>query len=190
MRQMLVRATARAKTLVVLAALAMTIGWVSLARTSDTTVASPSVITVDGVPDSCPVTKRPVASFVPPAGYPAEAGPSRFWFGTAKLWTSLPADGTWKGLGHYTPDDPTFRQKLFFFRQGYKLKEEASPNLTITGRRIDAPASPLQTDQANGSWQSERYPFMVTGVNFPTLGCWEITADYHGDKLTFVVWLE
>jgi hypothetical protein len=29
----------------------------------------------------------------------------------------------------------------------------------------------------------------VTGVNFPTLGCWELTADYQGDRLTFVVWV-
>jgi len=190
MRRIPVRATARVTTLVVLTIWPITIAWISLARTSGASVASSSLIAADGLPNSCPVTKRSVSSFLPPSGYPAEAGPDRFWFGTAKLWTSLPADGTWKGLGHYTPDDPTFRQKLFFFRQGYKLREEPSPKLTVTGRRINASASPLQSDKANGSWQDKRYPFMVTGVNFPTLGCWEITADYHGDKLTFVVWLE
>jgi hypothetical protein len=43
---------------------------------------------------------------------------------------------------------------------------------------------------ANAGWQDdEEHPFMVTGVNFPTLGCWEVTGDYHGDNLTFVVWV-
>jgi len=28
---------------------------------------------------------------------------------------------------------------------------------------------------------------MVTGINIPTLGCWEITAHYQGEELTFVV---
>jgi hypothetical protein len=93
-------------------------------------------------------------------------------------------------LGHYTPDDPTFRQKLFFWRQGYKLSSESQPNLKVTGRRMDGFAPPLQSDRPNGSWQDKRYPFIVTGVNFPTLGCWEVTAAYREGKLTFVVWLE
>jgi hypothetical protein len=31
--------------------------------------------------------------------------------------------------------------------------------------------------------------FIVTGINFPTLGCWEITARYENDELTFVLWI-
>lgn len=31
---------------------------------------------------------------------------------------------------------------------------------------------------------------MLTGVHVPTPGCWEITGDYEGDKLSFVVWVE
>jgi len=30
---------------------------------------------------------------------------------------------------------------------------------------------------------------MVAGVFIPTLGCWEITGDYKGDKLSYVVWV-
>jgi hypothetical protein len=29
----------------------------------------------------------------------------------------------------------------------------------------------------------------VTGINFPTIGCWEITGRYENDALTFVVWV-
>jgi hypothetical protein len=28
---------------------------------------------------------------------------------------------------------------------------------------------------------------MLLGVNFPTLGCWEITGHYQGQELIFVV---
>jgi hypothetical protein len=30
---------------------------------------------------------------------------------------------------------------------------------------------------------------MLTGVYMPTPGCWEITGEYKGQKLRFVVWL-
>ncbi len=142
------------------------------------------------VPKACPISKPPVRPFETPSPYPAKTSPDRFWFGTVKLWTSLPADGTWRGLPHYTPSDPTFRQKLFFWREGYNRHTESSPHLIVTGRRLDASAPPLAADEANAGWQDDKeHPFMVTGVNFPSLGCWEVTGDYHGDKLTFVVWL-
>jgi hypothetical protein len=69
-----------------------------------------------GIPDTCPVTKPEDQPFVPPPPYLAKAPIGMFWYGTDELWTLLHADGTWAGLPHYTPDDPTFRQKLFFWR--------------------------------------------------------------------------
>jgi hypothetical protein len=30
---------------------------------------------------------------------------------------------------------------------------------------------------------------MLTGVYTPTPGCWEITGDYKGQKLSYVVWV-
>lgn len=197
MLPMLLRLTAQSTTLVLLAASAMGTGLMAFTaatnnRTSLWTNRSQSSAPLlpNGVPKSCPVTKPALPPFVPPPGYPAEPGPDYFWFGTLKLWTNLPADGAWRGLGHYTPDDPTFRQKLFFWRQGYKVTSESRPALKVTGRRMDGPAPALQRDRPNGSWQDNRYPFIVTGVNFPTLGCWEVTAAYREDKLTFIVWLE
>jgi len=47
----------------------------------------------------------------------------------------------------------------------------------VTGRRLDASAPPLQADNANAGWQDKQRPFIVTGVNFPTLGCWEVTGN-------------
>jgi len=141
------------------------------------------------VPSSCPVTKAVDHPFVPPAPYAEKPSVGQFWFGTDRLWTTLPMTGTWWGLPHYTPTDPTYRQKLPFWRQGYDPHTEPQPNLTVTGRRIDGPAGPLQSDgKANGSWTKDDQ-FIMTGINLPTLGCWEITGHYENDELTFVIWV-
>jgi hypothetical protein len=140
-------------------------------------------------PETCPVTKPSDQPFVPPLPYPTKASKGSFWFGTDHLWTALPVDGTWKRLPHYTPSDPTFRQKLFWWRRGYDWHTEPQPKLTATGRRLDSSAPPLLSDRANNGWVQEDQPFMVVGINFPTLGCWEIKGHYQDDELTFVVWV-
>jgi hypothetical protein len=145
---------------------------------------------VSGLPKSCPVTKPADQSFVPPAPHPVRPSLDQFWFGTERLWTALPVTGTWRGLGHYTPDDPTFRQKLAFWRRGYDPHAHPLPNLKVSGRRIDAAAEPLQSDErANGSW-TKNDQFIMTGINFPTTGCWEITGRFDNDELTFVIWVD
>ena len=144
----------------------------------------------DDVPRTCPTTKPPARPFVPPPPYPPTADHGQFWFGTEKLWTQLGADGIWKGLPHYTPDDPTFRQKLFWWRQGYDVQAEPYPKLKITGKRLDSSAPPvLLADHASNGWQQPEKPFMVVGINLPTLGCWEITGQYQDAQVTYVVWV-
>jgi hypothetical protein len=143
----------------------------------------------DDVPDTCPVTKPYQTSlFVPPSPYPAKASPGMFWFGTDRLWTSLKENPIWK-LGRAAPNDPTLREKLFYWRQGYSVDTEPQPTLTVTGRRLDSPAQPLLADKASNGWVNRNQPFIVTAVNFPTVGCWEVTARYTADDLTFVVWI-
>jgi len=144
-------------------------------------------LTTPVAPDSCPVTKPSERPFVPPSLHFTKLAADRFWFGTDRLWTILPLNGT-LGLGHYTSSDPTFREKLPFWRQGYDPHAEPRPNLTVSGKRIDAIAPPLQTDgKGNGSW-TKNDQFIMTGINFPTAGCWQITGRYNDDELTFVVW--
>jgi hypothetical protein len=144
---------------------------------------------IPAAPNTCSVTKLANQPFVPPPPYPAKPSRGEFWFGTDRLWTALPVNGTWSRLPHYTPGDPTFRQKLAFWRQGYDPHTEPRPNLTVSGRRIDSLAGPLQTDgKGIGSWTKDDQ-FIGTGINFPTTGCWEITGRYENDELTFVVWV-
>ena len=127
---------------------------------------------------------------VPPPPYPAKAPRGAFWYGTSQLWTILGDKGKWSGLPHYTPADPTFRQKLFWWHQGYDWDAEPRPRLVITGRRLDGPAPPLMSDPATGGYREEDWKsFMVVGINLPTLGCWEIKGRYENAELTFVVWV-
>jgi hypothetical protein len=130
--------------------------------------------------ETCPVTKRPSEPLVPPSPYPVELGAGQFWFGTKELWTNLPIEGTWKGLP----------QKIFWWREGYDWRAENPPELTVTGRRLDGNAPLLVPAHANAGWTSDAsHPFMVVAFDIPTFGCWEITGDYKGDRLTLVVWV-
>jgi hypothetical protein len=38
-------------------------------------------------------------------------------------------------------------------------------------------------------WVHPDQQYMIVGINFPALGCWEITAHYEDDELIFVIWL-
>jgi hypothetical protein len=80
-----------------------------------------------------------------------------------------------------------YRDKVFWWRKGYDWRTENPPQLKVSGKRLDAPAPPLYADGANAAFI--KIPAIVTGIDIPTIGCWEITGDYKGDKLTFVVWV-
>lgn len=151
-------------------------------------VSQSSAQTVEEPPDTCPVVKPSEPPFLPPAPYPSDG---LVWIGSPKLWTDIPRSGTWRGLPHYTPEDTGFRQKLLWWSKGYDWRTESPPELRITGKRLDGPASPLSTDpHANAGWTNDRdHPFMVTGIFIPTLGCWKITGHYRGEELSYVVWV-
>lgn len=144
--------------------------------------------TTDEPPKSCPVTRPPNPPFVPPAPYPSDGS---VWIGSPKLWTNIPRSGTWPGLGHYNPDDPRYHQKLFWWSEGYDWRKENPPNLTMSGKRLDGPAPPLSADPlANAGWTGDPdHSFIVDGIFIPTLGCWKITGRFHGQELSYVVWV-
>jgi hypothetical protein len=144
----------------------------------------------DVAPESCPVTKPFQTSlFVPPAPYEAETAKTQFWFGTDRLWTNLPINGIWKGLPlDTTARHSTFSQKLFWWRQGYNAHAEPLPKLAVSGKPLDSPVPPLSVARATNALLSHGSAMLV-GLNFPILGCWEITGRYEDDELTFVVWV-
>jgi len=130
---------------------------------------------------SCPATQSPLQPFVPPLLYPRDLDARRFWIGTNKLWTDLPFDGVWRGSGH----------KIFWWRQDYDWRKEIPPQFTVRGRRLDGAAHFLEPVRGNAGWTNDaNHPFMVVAFDLPTDGCWEITGDYGGDRLSFVVLVE
>jgi hypothetical protein len=134
--------------------------------------------------DTCPVTQPPDPRFIPPNPYPASPHASMFWYGSEGLWTAVPANGEWAALPHNAEG---YTQKVFWWREGYSWQEEPEPQLSVTGRRLDAPAPPLNVSTATNAFAEDIQSAMLVGVDFPTLGCWEITGQYGGHELSFVV---
>ncbi|HEY0604717.1 MAG TPA: hypothetical protein VGD58_17495, partial [Herpetosiphonaceae bacterium] len=112
--------------------------------------------------------------------------PQYAWYGTEQLWTTIPKNGVWDGLPH-NPEGYT--QKVLWWREGYVWTEEPQPALTMTGRRLDAPAPELNVSRATNAYADDIKSAMLVGVDFPSLGCWEIRGTYADQTLSFVVWV-
>jgi hypothetical protein len=140
-------------------------------------------------PASCPVTV-PADPFTPPGPY--ELDENSFWLGTEKLWTVLRKSGVWEwaphAAGHEHQVQP-LTEKTFWMSGDYSWDSELYPELKVTGRRLDRFAPPLLTLAATNAFPGPAAA-MLTGVYVPTPGCWEITGDYKGQKLSFVVWVK
>lgn len=132
---------------------------------------------------TCPVTKAPEPPFVPPAPY-AQARGRSFDLGTAKLWVTVYSD-PWRNLPLW-PEG--YRQKIVWWSEGYNARADPKPAISISGRRLDGSAPPMVVTGANGSWTN--VDFIMSGVNFPTKGCWEIKGAFKGAEVTFIVSVE
>jgi hypothetical protein len=133
-----------------------------------------------GVSGSCPVTRAAERRFAEPS--PSSA--SRFWYGSEALAVLLKTGGTWRGMG----PERRYRDKLFWWRQGFDGRTEPWPELVVTGRKLDGEAPPADVSRATNARHSDFGGWaMLTAVEFPARGCWELTGRYGGQKLSFVV---
>jgi hypothetical protein len=141
---------------------------------------------IDPPPD-CPVTQPPNPGFNPSPPYPREAPyTSEFWFGSDGLWTAVPKSGVWYDL---PLNSDGYTQKIFWWSEKFSIRDEPEPDLSVSGRRLDAQAVPLNVSRATNAFAGDIKTAMLVGVDFPTTGCWEITGDYKGAELSFVVWI-
>jgi hypothetical protein len=142
-------------------------------------------------PATCPITQPPSQPFIPASPYPTEHSADGFWLGSEKLWTMRRKDGIWRGYWVVDAESgirhEIYYDKVFWWRKGYDWRTENPPELKVTGKRLDSPAPLFYVNHANPAYI--KIPAMVTGVDIPTVGCWEITGDYKGDELKFVVWV-
>lgn len=121
---------------------------------------------------ACPVTS-------PNGLAPPGEQPSPDYLSNGQLWTVLWPSGKViferGGPGAIHPDG-SLEMKWGWWR-GVKGQ------LTITGRRLDAPAAPLRADIPSGYGESG---FQATGLTFSSAGCWEVTGRVGEAELTFV----
>ena len=123
---------------------------------------------------ACPLT-RPNGSNPPRQRGPGQASPLSH--GNGRLWVELYRRGVIRpaNYGRALPNG-TIAVK-FPWTRGVEGR------LTITGRRLDAPAPPARARIPKGYG---RTGFQSTAVLFPTTGCWEVTGRVAGASLTFV----
>ena len=137
-------------------------------------------------PASCPATTPPAHPFTPPAWY--EPADDDFWLGSEKLWTEGNKSGVWEWEPN-KPGEEHLTVKICWGSVDYYWRTEPRPNLTVTGRRLDGEAPPLLTSTTHIGGPNAGHGFMLSGVYVPTPGCWEITGENRGEKLSFVVWV-
>ena len=84
-----------------------------------------------------------------------------------------------------------------FWRVGFDWRKEGRPRLTVVARRLDH-NGPLVWNDLPGSGFMEgeglEGMFMVTGIDIPSSGCWEIAARYIAEPdiqtLSYTVWVD
>lgn len=124
----------------------------------------------------CPVT-RPDTAPTPPGsrlfGWRNSHGNGKLWVGG--LWE----DGVVAADHRFIQEDGSVDMKFGWWRS-------ISGDLTITGRRLDEQAPPLEAHIPSGYGDTG---FQATGVTFPTEGCWEVTGKVGTTTLTFVTFV-
>jgi len=102
-------------------------------------------------------------------------------YGNGSLWVG----GLWpNGVVIMTRDDVGADGRLGMKFGWYRL---TSGYLTITGRRLDAPAPPASGLTFPGGYGLTG--FDASGVNYPTEGCWQATGRVGRVALTFVTFV-
>jgi hypothetical protein len=138
-------------------------------------------------PANCATTRADDSNFVPPPPYaPVAPFRGRFWYGTEALWAMPSADGLWHGL--VTPQG--IGNKVFWWSREWDWRHDMKPELTVTARRLDADAPSVRVSPAtNAHNAADIHHAMLVGLNIPMPGCWELTGEYKGHTLSYVVWV-
>jgi hypothetical protein len=138
----------------------------------------------------CVTTVAPVPAFVPPALYASSAPDGRVWYGSDALWTMLDVEGKWHMQGNVL-HGKGYRTKLVYWRRGFDGRTGLEPKLVVTAKRLDGDAPPvIVAPHANAVFLEGNLPAMMTLIDIPVAGCWEVMGRYKGQTLRFVVSVE
>jgi hypothetical protein len=131
------------------------------------------------------VTAAPSPPLLAPAPYPTAAPYDLFWHGNERFWTMLRPDGAWARLPR---NERGYRQKVFWWYPGFNPRVEARPDLKVFGRRLDGPETFVHPSPATNAHHADFGGWTIlTGIDVPSKGCWELTGAYRGETVTFVV---
>lgn len=136
-------------------------------------------------PPPCAVTEARNRVFVPPPPYSASPGEGDF--GSDDFWTILPSNGVWETLH----DQPTYdRRKIVWFTKDYWWLSRQESDLKVDARKLNAGSESVHGERANNAFIPEHQTSaMLNSIEFPSTGCWEISARWHDHELKFVVWV-
>lgn len=160
--------------------------WVGVSPSETPAVLTP-VAWETPAPASCPVT-IPEEGFVPPDRYGPGRGEGSEWYGSEDLWLTLDDEGeVWLEdqdghLGH--------RYALWSVHQG-EPQDEPEPDVRLVAERLDADAAMAFNRETTHGWTNSRVGrnlFMLTSIQVPTPGCWQVTATYRTASLTWIAW--
>lgn len=113
------------------------------------------------------------------------------WYGSDSLAVALPKDGIWPT----TVPDALIAVKLFWYSREFQAVAEqgfddgARLGFKTRLQRLDA--GPVDAKISEPTWAGlgglgENWT-ILTGIDFPSPGCWEVTGEYREQSLTFVV---
>ena len=123
----------------------------------------------------CPITHF-AQSLGPP--YPK----SENWYGSEAFAAKLPSYGKWAT----TRDDALVAARVSWFSPGFRPGMEE--NLNVKTRRIgDSENDSVVFGPANAHSPSLGAWIMFTDIDFPSPGCFEISAEYLSQSIVFIV---
>jgi len=132
--------------------------------------------------ETCPVTRPPDPPYIPPQPWPSRPPVmDQFWFGEDGLWTALPNDGSWRQLA--------LGEKFWWWSEDFDVYEDATPDLTVTARRLDEAAPSFQVSEATNGFHESFNWAMLIGVKLGAPGCWEFVGQYKGHHVSVVLWV-
>ena len=134
----------------------------------------------------CPTTLPFSPAFEPPIPY-RSISINGFWYGTETLWVQLPLDGRWS---HLPFNGGSYSQKIFWFSRDFDWRKELRPEITVKTKRLDIEGPTFTLERATHAILSDNTAAILTGAVLPTAGCWQISGQYRGKTLTFVVSVE
>jgi ribosomal protein L32E len=92
-------------------------------------------------------------------------------------------------MGNNAGKGKFYRTKLVYWRKGFDWREPQL-ELVVVARRLDSEAPLVAAGHASAVFITGNTPAVMTAINIPVVGCWEIAASYKGNTLSYVVSVE